>query len=208
MCRLLGSTATPASSGFPATTGRSASECRNWYSTPPVSAVGALPLAARASQPRLLYRRSPSHVPCKSRRPGSRRLYAGHHLARNAGTRQALPEGRSRTPGFDAISDFRRLNDDARPGSPRPSASGTSSWSPPDAIKPRLFPGRSPRQSSANAAPGRFDAYPRRADARGPTILHLSHSTAYEDAFLHRSSFSVRDAHSSSFGGESGAPRA
>ena len=118
MCRLLGSTATPASSGFPATTGRSASERRNWYSTPPVSAVGALPLAAEASQPRLLYRRSLSHVPCKSRRPGSRRLYAGHHLARNAGTRQALPEGRSRTPGFDAISDFRRLNDDARSGRP------------------------------------------------------------------------------------------
>ena len=30
----------------------------------------------------------------------------------------SFPEGRSRTPGFDAISDFRRLNDDARPGHP------------------------------------------------------------------------------------------
>jgi hypothetical protein len=49
------------------------------------------------------YRRSPSHVPCKSRRPGSRRLYAGHHPARNAGTRQAHPEGHTRTLGFDAI---------------------------------------------------------------------------------------------------------
>jgi hypothetical protein len=78
--------------------------------------------------------------------------------------RQAHLEGRSRTPDFDAVSDFRRLNS-ARPArTSQPSASGTSSWSPPDAIKPRLFPGRSPRQSSANAAPGRFDACP-----RGPT---------------------------------------
>jgi hypothetical protein len=43
--RPLGSTATPASSGFAATTGRSASERRDWYSVPPVSAVGRLPLA-------------------------------------------------------------------------------------------------------------------------------------------------------------------
>ena len=100
------STATPASSCFTATTGRSASERRDWYSMPPVSAVGTLPLAARRTQPAGpdgRFRRSLSHVPCKSRRPGSRRLYAGHHLARNAGTRQADPEGLPRTPGFDAF---------------------------------------------------------------------------------------------------------
>jgi hypothetical protein len=72
-----------------------------------------------------------------------------------------------------------------------PSASGTSS--PPDAIKPRLFPDRSPRRSSANAASGRFSARPRRADAGGPTSIHLSHSTAYVKNLLHDSSFSVRD---------------
>jgi len=135
---------------------------------PPVSAVGTLPLAARRTQPAGpdgRFRRSPSHVPCKSRRPGSRRLYAGHHLARTRDTRQAHPEGRSRTPGFDATFDFRRLNDDVRSEhQPGPDASGTSSWSPPDPIKPSLFPGRSPRRSSANAAPGWFDACP-----RGPT---------------------------------------
>ena len=37
------------------------------------------------------YRHSPSHVPCKSSRPGSRRLYAGHHLANKRVTRQACP---------------------------------------------------------------------------------------------------------------------
>src|SRR5215216_1188808 len=43
--RPLRSTPTPASRGFAATTGRSASERRNRYSMPPVSAVGTLPLA-------------------------------------------------------------------------------------------------------------------------------------------------------------------
>ena len=73
--------------------------------------------------------------------------------------------------------------------SPKPGASGTSSWSPPDEIKPRLLPERSPRRSSANAAPGRFDAYPRRADVGGPAILHLSHSTAFRNRFLHQPPF-------------------
>jgi hypothetical protein len=49
----------------------------------------------------------------------------------------------------------------------RPGASGTSSWSPPDAIKPRLSPERSPRRSSANAASGRFSACPRRPTLEG-----------------------------------------
>jgi hypothetical protein len=51
MSRPLRSTATPASSGFPATTNRSASERRDRYSMPPVSAVGTLPLAARRTDP-------------------------------------------------------------------------------------------------------------------------------------------------------------
>ena len=45
MSRPLRSTATPASSGFTATTGRSASERRDRYSMSPVSAVGTLPPA-------------------------------------------------------------------------------------------------------------------------------------------------------------------
>ena len=116
--RPLRSTPTPASGDFSATTGRSASERRVG-----TQCLRFLPRHAPSSdlwglRPRTPYRRSPSHVPCKSRRPGSRRLYAGHRLAGNAGTRQAHLEGRSRTPDFDAISDFRRLNDDAPPGLP------------------------------------------------------------------------------------------
>jgi len=88
--------------------------------------------------------------------------------------------GKEQAPRFRChLRMFRRLNSARPTESPQPSDSGTSSWSPPGAIKPRLFPGRSPRQSSANAAPGRFDACPHRADAGGPTVLHLSHSSAY-----------------------------
>ena len=51
MSRPLRSTPTPASRRFSATTGRSASERRDRYSMPPVSAVGTLPLAARRTDP-------------------------------------------------------------------------------------------------------------------------------------------------------------
>jgi hypothetical protein len=102
MSRPLRSTTTPASSGFTANTSRSASERLNRYSMPPVTAVGTLPLAARRTDPQArtaALERSPSHVPCKSRRPGSRRLNAGHHLANNAGSRQAHP-GNAGAPRF------------------------------------------------------------------------------------------------------------
>jgi hypothetical protein len=72
--------------------------------------LGTLPLATfGAYDPGRQFRRSPSHVPCKSRRPGSRRLYAGHHLASNTGSRQAHPEDKS-APRFRChLNRFRRL---------------------------------------------------------------------------------------------------
>jgi hypothetical protein len=69
------------------------------------------------------YRRSPSHVPCKSRRSGSRRLYAGHHLARNTGTRQAHPSGQTK-PSVSMPS----IPFDASTTTPGPS-SGRALWS-------------------------------------------------------------------------------
>ena len=73
------------------------------YSMPSVSASARSLLRPWGpTSPGRPYRRSPSHVPCKSRRPGSRRLYAGHHLAKNTGTRQAHLEGKARTLDFDA----------------------------------------------------------------------------------------------------------
>ena len=44
----------------------------------------------------------PSPVPCKSRRPGSRRLHAGHRLANQRAPARLLP-GSSLHPGFDVI---------------------------------------------------------------------------------------------------------
>ena len=76
------------------------------YSMPSVSASARSLSRPWGLRPRTPFRRSPSHVPCKSRRPGSRRLYAGHHLAKYTGTRQAHLEGKLRTPDFDANSNL------------------------------------------------------------------------------------------------------
>jgi hypothetical protein len=71
---------------------------------------GALPLATpgRARPSGQRYRRPPSHVPCRSRRPDSRRLYAGHHLANRRAPARPIP-GPFNRPGFDVIYLFRRL---------------------------------------------------------------------------------------------------
>ena len=163
--------------------------------------LGTLPLAARASEPRPPYRRSPSHVPCKSRRPGSRHLYAGHHLARNAGTRQTHPEGHTRTPGFDAVSEFRRLNSARPPGDrPRPSAFWNIFLVPTWRGHCRAFSLDAPHDSlQLTQLQGGLTPAP-----AGPTpegqLLHLSHSSAYIRGLLHDSSFSVRDTRCGSSG--------
>jgi hypothetical protein len=180
MSRPLRSTATPASSSFSANTSRSASERRDRYSMPSVS-------ASARSLSRPLGPATPDD--CFDARLLTFRARAADQAHAASTPDTAWPETRaparliSRDEAGPSISmpskPFRRLNS-ARPAraEPQPGASGTSSWSPPDAIKPRLFPERSPRRSSANAASGRFSACPRRTDAGGPTSLHLSHSTA------------------------------
>ena len=110
----------PDSRGFTATTDRSAGERRigtQCLRFLPRQAPSCDRVAVQAHT-RPTYRHSPSHVPCKSSRPGSRRLYAGHHLASKRVTRQAHPRERLRTPGFDTVLTFRRFNSDARPGCP------------------------------------------------------------------------------------------
>ena len=197
MSRPLRSTTTPASSGFPATTSRSASERLNRYSMPPVSAVGTLPLAARRTDPQAPdghFQRSPSHVPCKSRRPGSRRLHAGHHLASNHGH----PPGSSRECRGSPVS-MPSLNFDASTTTPgpqpaKPDASGTPSWSPPDRVKPSLLPDRSPRRSSANAAPGGLTPTPAGPTPEGQQASISRTAPPMKNHLLHQSSFGVRDA--------------
>jgi hypothetical protein len=177
--RPLRSTATPASSGFSATTGRSASERRLGTQCLPVSAVGTLPLATRIIL--LPGRRIDARLLTFRARAADQAHAASTPDTTWPGTREpARPIPRDTPEPSVSMPSARVSTPQQRtPSRHRPSASGTSSWSPPDAITPRLFPERSPRQSSANAAPGRFDAYPRRVDAGGPAILHLSHSSAY-----------------------------
>src|SRR5512132_1435417 len=95
------------------------------------------------------------------------------------------------------------------PGTSRPSASGTSSWSPPDAIKRAVSLSLTTTVFNQRST-GWFSAHPRKADAGGPTSLHLSHSTAYERCLLHDTSFDVRDTRgypSNSGWGAGGSPR-
>ena len=90
MTRPLGSTPTAPSRGFTATTSRSASASRDGTHCLAVQPLGRLPLAIRHTRERQC-RDTPSHVPCRTSRPGSRRLHAGHRLARKADTRQTHP---------------------------------------------------------------------------------------------------------------------
>src|SRR3954469_1902183 len=98
--RPLGSTATPASSDFTATTGRSGSERRVG-----TQCLRFLPLAGSLSRP---WRpttpvAASTLVPRKSRTPSSRRLNAGHRLASHRDTRQAHHGRTARPPAFDHL---------------------------------------------------------------------------------------------------------
>ena len=184
MSRPLGSPPTPASRRLPATTGRSASETPRQYSVPSVAASArSLPPPGGLTpiQPGRRHRRSPSHVPCKSRRPGSRRLYAGHRLASTRAPSKLIP-GVVLPPGSDATFSFttpqrRRLSPGALERLPGPHLT----------YQVRLFPvahhdGLQPTQHRV------VWRQPPQADAGRPTIFHLLHSTASERC-LHRPSF-------------------
>src|SRR5574340_537166 len=102
MTRPLGSTPTAPSRNFAATTGRSAGAPRNGTHclTGSAGLTGSLsPTRTRVGR----YRGTPSHVPCSSSRPDSRRLHAGHHLANRRAPARLIP-GQLGTPGFDATS--------------------------------------------------------------------------------------------------------
>jgi hypothetical protein len=110
-------------------------------STSPFQRLGALPLA--------LPRRSSVDArlpvfPHASRRPGSRHLHAGHHLASNTGSRQAHPGTGINAPVLMPSS---TLDASAVVHSRSPSRS------PPDSSQ-LPFPHRSARQSSASAPCG------------------------------------------------------
>jgi hypothetical protein len=166
--RPLGSTATPESSGLTATTGRSASERRNWYSVPSVLRLGTLPLATlEACDP--------------GRRIGTRlltfraRAADQAHAAFTPGTTwpvigtPARPIAREQPdPPLSMPPTFMLTTPQQRTPtrSPPADASGTSSWSPPDAIK-RAFSLSLTTTVFSQRSTGRFGASPRRATPEG-----------------------------------------
>src|SRR3954447_20255167 len=140
MSRPLRSTATPASSCFSATTGRSASERRDRYSVPSVSASARS--LSRPSGPttpddafdaRLLtFRARAADQAHAASTPGT--AWPATRVAA-----RLIPQAKL-THGFDATYSYRRFHS-ARPTTNiQPGASGTSSWSPPDPVKPGRFP--------------------------------------------------------------------
>src|SRR4051812_14045695 len=146
--RPLGSIATPASSDFTATTGRSASERRVG-----TQCLRFLPLAGSLSRPwgpttpvaitTLAFSRSVQE-PQTRLTPPSRRAPPGQ----SSGHRQAYRGRTARPPAFDSTS-FTLTTLQQRTPTPDPperALSGTSSWSPPDASS-APSPCRSPRRS-------------------------------------------------------------
>jgi hypothetical protein len=111
---------------------------------PPVSAVGTLPLATLEARDPVAVSTLAFSLPCKSRRPGSRRLHAGHHWP-VIGTPARLHHGRTaKSTAFGATSITLTTPKQRTPSSRNPrnqALSGTSSWSPPDASR-APFPDR------------------------------------------------------------------
>ena len=178
MSRPLRSTPTPASRSFTATTSRSASERRNRYSVPSVSAsarslsrpTGHAARAASFAARLLTFRARAADQAHAASTPGA--AWPAARAAAKLITRAKL------TLAFDAISTL------TTPQQRTPARTSGQ------ALLERL-PGphltRSSRAVSlsltttvfSQRSTGRFDAYPRRADAGGPTSLHLSHSTTF-----------------------------
>jgi hypothetical protein len=193
MSRPLRSTPTPASRDLIATTSRSACERRIG-----TQCLRFLPLAHSLSRPwrpstpiapsTLAFSRSVQEPqtgltpPLRRTPPGQER---GHPPGSSRGKKQG-PRFRCQPNLFDA------------------STTTLNQVTPGQALLERL-PGPHLTQSShafslslsttvfSQRTTGWFSARPRRADAGGPTSLHLSHDTAYESYLLHDASFSVRD---------------
>ena len=146
--------------GFITTTRRSAS--RRGDGTQPSR---FLPLRRSLSPSHLRpghYPRPPFHVPYESRRPRSRRLYAGHRLANTWAPARLILDSLDQ-PSSDAVSILSTRQQRSSP------------WSPPDASS-APFPHRSPRRSLTNAACGGLESSPigrsRRAISPPSSVEH------------------------------------
>ena len=113
----------------------------------------------------------PSPVPCRSRRPGSRRLHAGHRLASQRAPARLIP-GSWVHPGFGVTCVVFDTSTAIRSRSP--------SRSPPDTSRVP-FPHRSPRSRHRSRSMWRFEASPRRATPKGQQSL-ISCTTPLQQA--------------------------
>ena len=146
--------------------------CPHRYSTPHSFCCSTHSLSPPVTFPGLRspYRHTPSHVPCSSRRPGSRRLHTGHHLASKRAPARLFPKFYIYLC-FDVVSCFSMLPQRiafARLPDPRLTA-----FTPP-------FPQSLTTTVFSLCSMRRLDVSPRRATPKG-------HKTfIYYTALLHR----------------------
>ncbi len=129
----------------------------SWIATPSMSGV-LIPFLLP------VYPGAP-HVPCRSRRPGSRRLHAGHRLANKRAPARLIPESLSLS-GFDVIQCF-DASTAVRSRSP--------SRSPPDASK-CAFSSSLTTTVTNQRSMRRFDASPHRG-AKGSNLYCITSQT-------------------------------
>ena len=161
--------------------------CPHRYSTPHSFCCSTHSLSPPVTFPGLRspYRHTPSHVPCSSRRPGSRRLHTGHHLASKRAPARLFPKFYI-YPGFDVVSCFSMLHQRiafARLPDPRLTA-----FTPP-------FPQSLTTTVFSLCSMRRLDVSPRRATPEGPQNLHLLHSIAPSGSTYTRPLFRIRGTH-------------
>jgi hypothetical protein len=205
--RPLGSTATPASSDFTATTGRSASERRIG-----TQCLRCLPLAGSLSRPwrpttpvaasTLAFSRSVQE-PQTRLTPPSRRAPPGQSSGHPPGSSRE----NSQTPRFRCHLDYANDASTAHPHPGPPERGFLARLPGPHLTRPSApSPCRSPRRSSANAAQGGLTPPPEGRRRRANKPPSPAQHRLYEDR-LHQSSFSVRDARLSHKLGPSGRAR-
>jgi len=176
-----------------ATTSRSDCQPGNGFRPLRHPALAGIPLATPVREQQ--YPGWPSAVPCRRRRPGSRHLYAGHHLASNPGNCQAHP-GVPCAPRFRChhtlVTTPQTVN--TPPGNPARALSAQRLPGPRLTPQRRLFPSRSPRQPHDHRSTGRLETTPRRAIPRGHKTL-ITCTARQEDHLTTQGNLLVFDAH-------------
>jgi hypothetical protein len=174
MSRPLGSAPTSRQQGHLSYYGSVRRRVAHRYSVPSVSASARSLSSTGGPQDPMTgrrYRHPPSHVPCKTCRPGSRRLYAGHRLANRRAPARLIPGKGQESPVSMSLFKVTTLRQRRPPG--HPGQALLARLPGPHLMRSSApFPCRSPRRSSANAAQGGLTPAPagRRRRAIPPSL--------------------------------------